>query len=146
MEEAAVVPMEQTESVAENTKLTETKKKGPRGRGRSRGGRGYARGKMQGRALNSFGPIRRGIGRMRSYPDARGRRGAQWGSFFPPFSPTRRMMRAPFLPPPPRYGLPLPPLPPPPPEPMGFRGRLPFPRARGMPLPRGHFPPPRGVT
>ncbi|XP_062980087.1 actin nucleation-promoting factor WAS-like isoform X2 [Elgaria multicarinata webbii] len=147
MEEEAEVLMDQTESAPENIEITETKKKGPRGRGRGRGGRGYARGKMRGRALNGFGPIRRGMGRMRPYPDARGRRGARGGPLFPPSLPTRGMMRMPFLPPPPRYGAPLPPFPPPPPGIMGFRGRPPPPRARGMlPWPRGYFPPSRGIT
>ncbi|KAF7252282.1 Ribonuclease Y [Varanus komodoensis] len=78
---------------------------GPRGRGRGRGGRGYSIGKMRGRTLNGFGPIRRGMGRMRPYPDARGQRGVRGGPFFPPFPPVRGMMRMPFLPPPPRLVL-----------------------------------------
>ncbi|XP_061481322.1 uncharacterized protein LOC133383849 isoform X2 [Rhineura floridana] len=146
MEEGAEVLMEQPESAPENIQVTETKKKAPRGRGRGRGGRGYVRGKMRGRALNGFGPIRRGVGRMRPYPDARGRRGMREGLLFPPSVPRREMMGVPFLPPPPRYGLPPPPLPPPPPGPMSFRGRPPPLRARGMPTwPRGHFPPPRRI-
>ncbi|XP_054838390.1 uncharacterized protein LOC129331836 [Eublepharis macularius] len=142
MEEEIDVAVEKTESVPENTEIADTKKKGPRGRGRGRGGRGYIRGKMRGKALNGFGPVRRGMGRMRPYPDNRGRRGARGGPLFPPTMPMRGMMRVPFLPPPPRYRFPLPP---PPPGPMGFRGRPPPLRARGMlPLPRGHFPPPSG--
>nr|XP_020650287.1 inverted formin-2-like isoform X2 [Pogona vitticeps] len=154
MEQAAEVVMDQNEFVPENIEKTEPKKKGPRGRGRGRGGRGYTRGKTRGRALNGFGPIRRGMGRMRPYPDARGGRGAHGGPLFPHIPPIRGMARMPFLPPPPpplpppppRYGIPPPP-PPPPPELMGFRGRPPLPQARGMlPWPRGRFPPPGGVT
>ncbi|XP_042323929.1 wiskott-Aldrich syndrome protein homolog isoform X3 [Sceloporus undulatus] len=148
MEQEAEVRMNQTESAPENIEVMETKKRGPRGRGIGRGGRGHSRGKMRGRALNGFGPVRRGMGRMRPYPDSRGRRGGRGGPLFPPSPPIRGTMRLPFLPPPPRYGVPLPPLPPhPPPGLMGFRGSPLPPRARGMlPWPPAHFPPPGGVT
>nr|XP_060610332.1 inverted formin-2-like [Anolis sagrei ordinatus] len=153
MEQETETRMDQTESAPENIEVMETKQKGPKDRGRGRGARGYSRGKMRGKALNGFGPIRRGVGRMRPYPDSRGRRGGQGGLLFPPSPPIRGMMRMPFLPPPPpppppRYGFPFPPLPPhPPPGLMGFRGRPLPPRARGMlPWPPAHFPPPRGVT
>ncbi|XP_034967142.2 uncharacterized protein LOC118083139 isoform X1 [Zootoca vivipara] len=143
MEEGAEDLMDQPESAPENIQVTETKKRGLRGRGRGRGGRGYTRGKMRGRSLNGFGPIRRGMGRMRPYSDARGRRGVRGGPLFSPSLPRRGMMRVPFLPPPPCFELPPPPPPPPPPGPMGFRGRPPLPRGRGMPpWPRGRFPPP----
>ncbi|KAJ7341121.1 hypothetical protein JRQ81_004876 [Phrynocephalus forsythii] len=107
MEQAADILMYRTESAPENIDTTEPKKKEPRGRGRGRGGRGYVRGGMRGRALNGFGPMRLGMGRMRPYPDARGGRGAHGGPVFPQTPPIRGMMRMPFLPPPP---------PPPPPR------------------------------
>ncbi|XP_015266598.1 PREDICTED: formin-like protein 20 [Gekko japonicus] len=144
MEEEIEVAVEKTESVPENTDIAETKKKGARGQGRGQGGKGYVRGKMRGKALNGFGPVRRGMGRMRPYPDIRGRRGARGRPLFPPSLPMRGMMRVPFLPPPPRYRFPLPP---PPSGPMNFRGRPPPLGARGMPpSPQGPFPRPRGVT
>ncbi|XP_043399680.1 protein diaphanous-like isoform X2 [Chelonia mydas] len=88
--------------------------------------------------------MRCGIGRMRPYPDPRGQKGGRGGPPFLPPSPMRGMMRDPFSLPPPRHGLPPPPSLP---GPMGFRGRPPHPRARGMlRMPRGRFPPPRGVT
>ncbi|MEE6474066.1 hypothetical protein FKM82_010266 [Ascaphus truei] len=118
-----------------------------RGNNLARGGRGMkgqmflGREKFRDKFLNDIVPIRRGMGRMRPYPDPRGRgesRGRHPG-FIPPH-PTREM-REPFSPPPLRHGHP------PPSGPMGFRGRPPHPRGRGMlPPPAGHFYQPRGVT
>ncbi|XP_038668327.1 cleavage and polyadenylation specificity factor subunit 6-like isoform X1 [Scyliorhinus canicula] len=119
---------------------------GPPSRGESSGrfGRGQA-------AANGFGSARRGLEntRMRPYPDPRGRRG------LPRFGPPVRRggMECPFggqgdmpFPPPPRFrggGPPPPSLPLPPPQgPIGFRGRPPFIRGRGMQ--RGVFSPRRG--
>ncbi|XP_042189267.1 cytokinesis protein sepA isoform X2 [Callorhinchus milii] len=122
---------------------------GPPGRGGplGRDGQGQA-------AANGYGPVRSGIGnaRIHPYPDHRGPRGGRDGP--PGHGPLIRgeiechfSGREDFpFPPPPRFrgGPPLPP-PPPPPGTMGFRGRHPFPRSRGMRSgPRGDFRSPRG--
>ncbi|XP_048699022.1 uncharacterized protein LOC125633589 isoform X1 [Caretta caretta] len=150
MGEDTEMPVDQADSAIESGDMTETKSKGPRGRGRGRGGRdfgnegqlSYVRGKMRGKTINGIGPMRCGIGRMYPYPDTRGQRGGRGRPPFLPPSPMGGMMRDPFSLPAPRHGLPPPPSLP---GPMGFRGRPPHPRARGMlRMPRGRFPPPRG--
>ncbi|XP_066553563.1 rRNA 2'-O-methyltransferase fibrillarin [Amia ocellicauda] len=67
---------------------------GPPGRGRARGRDG---------AMNGFGPGRRGMGRMRPYPDPRGRRGGRgcpmgMGPPPPPPPPPPLHMRGPYPP------------------------------------------------
>ncbi|XP_043367772.1 translation initiation factor IF-2-like isoform X2 [Dermochelys coriacea] len=124
--------------------------KGPRGRGKGRGGRdfgnkgqlSYVRGKMRGKTIN--GLIRRVIGRMSLYPDPQGRRGGRGGATFSTILTHEKNDERSFLTSTTRHGLPPPPSPP---GPMGFRGRPPHPKARGMLwMPTGRFPPPRGVT
>ncbi|XP_043367775.1 small nuclear ribonucleoprotein-associated protein B'-like isoform X4 [Dermochelys coriacea] len=148
MEEDIEMPMDRADSAIESGDMTETKSKGPRGRGKGRGGRdfgnkgqlSYVRGKMRGKTIN--GLIRRVIGRMSLYPDPQGRRGGRGGATFSTILTHEKNDERSFLTSTTRHGLPPPPSPP---GPMGFRGRPPHPKARGMLwMPTGRFPPPRG--
>ncbi|KAM4633227.1 uncharacterized protein ACJ7VT_016682 [Polymixia lowei] len=122
-------------------------------RGIMRGGRGMmmkgfgppgcGRGRGRDGVMNGLRPMRRGMGRMRPYPDIRGHRGGRGG-------PMGMGMGPPPPPPPPMHlRRPFPPMhrhaPPPPPilGHPGFRGRPPHPRGHGMlpPGPPRHFHP-----
>ncbi|XP_028808811.1 formin-like protein 20 isoform X2 [Denticeps clupeoides] len=117
---------------------------GRMGRG-GRGGRGLMKGygppdhgrcRGRGRVMNGFGPMRRGMGRMRPYPDIRGRqggRGCHMGMGPPPPPPPPMHLRGPY---PPLHRHP----PPPPLGHPGFRGRPPHPRGMSPGPPR-HFHP-----